>query len=71
MALDFSGQNLRGRNFKGQDLAGVNFSYADIRGANFSHAKAGLQRHWAIGLVLVSFLFSAVSGYLWAFNGYL
>ncbi|MEH1774252.1 pentapeptide repeat-containing protein [Nostoc sp.] len=67
MALDFSGQNLRGRNFKGrQDLAGANFSYADIRGANFtnanltganfSHAKAGLQRRWAIGAVLVTAL---------------
>ncbi len=63
MALDFSGQNLRGRNFKGQDLAGANFSYADIRGANFtnanltganfSHAKGGLQRRWAISAVLV------------------
>ncbi|MBN3958387.1 pentapeptide repeat-containing protein [Nostoc sp. NMS8] len=82
MALDFSGQNLRGRNFKGrQDLAGANFSYADIRGANFtnanltganfSHAKAGLQRRWAIFLVLVSWLLSGISGFLWALNGYL
>ncbi|MHC5750693.1 MAG: pentapeptide repeat-containing protein [Nostoc sp.] len=82
MALDFSGQNLRGRNFKGrQDLAGANFSYADIRGANFtnanltganfSHAKAGLQLHWAILLVLVSWLLSGLSGFLWAVNGYL
>lgn len=81
MPLDFSGQNLRGRNFKGQDLAGANFSYADIRGANFtnanltdanfSHVKAGLQRRWAIFLVLVSFLLSGLSGYLWAVNGYL
>ncbi|MEH1915898.1 pentapeptide repeat-containing protein [Nostoc sp.] len=81
MALDFSGQNLRGRNFKGQDLAGANFSYADIRGANFtnanltganfSYAKAGLQRRWAIFLVLVSWLLSGLSGLLWAVNGYL
>ncbi|MEH2053690.1 pentapeptide repeat-containing protein [Nostoc sp.] len=65
MALDFSGQNLRGRNFKGrQDLAGANFSYADIRGANFtnanltgvnfSHAKAGLQQSWVISAALVT-----------------
>ncbi|PHM06044.1 pentapeptide repeat-containing protein [Nostoc sp. 'Peltigera malacea cyanobiont' DB3992] len=79
MALDFSGQNLRGRNFKGrQDLAGANFSYADIRGANFtnanltganfSHAKAGLQRRWAILLLFVSWLLSGLSGFLWAIN---
>ncbi|MCC5618665.1 pentapeptide repeat-containing protein [Nostoc sp. CHAB 5836] len=81
MALDFSGENLRGRNFKGQDLAGANFSYADIRGANFtnanltganfSHAKAGLQRGWAIFLVIVSWLLSGLSGCLWSVNGYL
>ncbi|MHC5766798.1 MAG: pentapeptide repeat-containing protein [Nostoc sp.] len=80
MALDFSGQNLRGRNFKGRkDLAGANFSYADIRGANFtkanltsanfSHAKAGLQRRWAIFLVLVSCLLSGLSGFIWELNG--
>ncbi|MEH2106035.1 pentapeptide repeat-containing protein [Nostoc sp.] len=82
MALDFSGQNLRGRNFKGrQDLAGANFSYADIRGANFTnanltganfnHTKAGLQRRWVIFLVLVSWLLSGLSGFLWVLNAYL
>ncbi|MEH1911520.1 MAG: pentapeptide repeat-containing protein [Nostoc sp.] len=82
MALDFSGQNLRGRNFKGrQDLAGANFSYADIRGANFtnanltganfSYAKAGLQRRWAIFLVLVSWVLSGFSGLTWVVNGYI
>ncbi|MEH2330179.1 pentapeptide repeat-containing protein [Nostoc sp.] len=82
MALDFSGQNLRGRNFKARkDLAGANFSYADIRGANFSganlaganfsHAKAGLQRRWAIFLAFVSWLLSGLSGFLWGVNGYL
>jgi uncharacterized protein YjbI with pentapeptide repeats len=75
MALDFSGQNLRGRNFKGRkDLVGANFSYADIRGANFtnvnlrkanfSHAKAGLQEPWKIAyLALISLLFLVLSGF--------
>jgi uncharacterized protein YjbI with pentapeptide repeats len=81
MGLDFSGQNLRGRNFKGQDLAGANFSYADIRGANFtnanltganfSHAKAGLQRRWAIFLVLISWLLSGALGSFWSINAVL
>ncbi|MEH2393866.1 MAG: pentapeptide repeat-containing protein [Nostoc sp.] len=80
MVLDFSSQNLRGRNFKGRkDLAGANFSNVDMQGtnftnanltgANFSYAKAGLQRRWAILLVLLSWLLSGTSGYLWAFNG--
>ncbi|MDZ8134206.1 MAG: pentapeptide repeat-containing protein [Nostoc sp. DedQUE04] len=80
MALDFSGENLRGRNFKGRkDLVGANFSYADIRGANFTNAnltganfsyvKAGLQRRWAIFLIFVSWLLSGLSGLLWAVNG--
>ncbi|MEG3955890.1 pentapeptide repeat-containing protein [Microcoleus sp. herbarium2] len=72
MSQEFSRKNLRGRSFKGQDLTGANFSYADIRGANFtnailrganfSYAKAGLQHHWAIFLVIVSFLLATVSG---------
>ncbi|MFL9458022.1 pentapeptide repeat-containing protein [Tolypothrix campylonemoides VB511288_2] len=79
MPIDYSGQNLRGRNFKGLDLVGANFSYADIRsadftgailrGANFSHAKAGLQKRWAAFLVLVSWLISGLAGFLSAFVG--
>ncbi|MDF5715597.1 MAG: pentapeptide repeat-containing protein [Rhizonema sp. NSF051] len=81
MIQDYSGQNLRGRSFKGQDLTWSNFSYADIRGAdftganlrnaNFSNAIAGLQRHWAIFLVLVSWVLMVLSGFLSAFAGVL
>ncbi|KAB8313974.1 CHAT domain-containing protein [Tolypothrix campylonemoides VB511288] len=79
MPPDYSGQNLRGRSFKNQDLRGADFSGADIRsadfsgailrGANFSHAKAGLQKRWAIFLVLVSLLISGLAGFLSAFVG--
>jgi len=69
---DFSGENLRGQSFEGKDLSGANFSEADIRGANFTTAtltganfkgaKAGLQRRWAICLLIISWLIAGVSG---------
>ena len=75
--MDFSGQNLRGRNFRGQDLTGANFSHADIRGANFSNAilreanftgaKAGLQRRWVACPLLISLALSFLSGTLSGF----
>lgn len=81
MPQDYSSQNLRGRSFKGQNLEAANFAYADIRGTNFtganlkgasfSGAKAGLQKRWALLLVLVSCLMSGVSGYLLLLNGVL
>ena len=74
MPPDYSGQNLRGRSFKGQNLEGADFSYADIRstnftdanlrGANFTGAKAGLQKRWALLLVVFSWLLSGISGFL-------
>jgi hypothetical protein len=73
MPPDYAGQNLRGRSFKGQNLTGANFSGADIRGANFTNAnlkdtdfrgaKAGLQRRWAIGLLIALLTLSALSGF--------
>jgi uncharacterized protein YjbI with pentapeptide repeats len=81
MPADYSGQNLRGRSFKGQDLQGADFSRADIRGAdftganlrgvNFSHVEAGLQKRWAVFLVIVSWMLMGLSGFLLAFAGYL
>ncbi|MBE9220264.1 pentapeptide repeat-containing protein [Dolichospermum flos-aquae] len=74
MPPDYSGPNLRGRSFKGQNLTGANFSQADIRGvdftnatlkgADFTGAKAGLQRRWVIGLLIITLLLSVLSGFL-------
>ena len=70
---NFKSAILKGANFKKQDLTGADFSYADIRSADFSganlkdanlsHTKAGLQRRWAISLVIFSLLLSIVSGF--------
>jgi uncharacterized protein YjbI with pentapeptide repeats len=79
MAENYCRAKLRGKSFKGQDLTGADFSYSDIRGAdftaatlkgaNFSHAKAGLQRRWAITLVIFALIVSSVSGLLSAVGG--
>jgi len=73
MPPDYSGENLQGRSFEGKDLTGANFSKADIRGADFTNAtlkdadftgaKAGIQKCWVIGLLIVAFLVSAIIGF--------
>jgi uncharacterized protein YjbI with pentapeptide repeats len=71
MQLEHIGQNLQGRSFKGQNLTGANFKGADIKGAdftdanlrnaNFFQAKAGLQNHWLLILLITLFLIGALS----------
>ena len=79
MAQNYRRGKLRGKSFKGQDLTGADFSNSDIRGAdfsgailtfaNFSEAKAGLQRRWAIALIVFALLLAAISGLLSAVGG--
>ncbi|MEC4816587.1 MAG: pentapeptide repeat-containing protein [Scytonema sp. PMC 1069.18] len=79
MAQNYHRAKLRGKSFKGQDLTGADFSSSDIRGTdfrdailvgvNFSNAKTGLQRRWAITLVTIALLLSALSGFLSAIGG--
>ena len=69
--------NLRGANLSKKDLAGADFTNADIRstnftganlrGAKFCRAKAGLQRRWAILLVVASWLLALISGFFSVF----
>jgi hypothetical protein len=79
--MDFSSQNLQGRNFKGQDLTGANFSYADIRGANFSNAivrqanftgaKAGLHDRWVWFQQMLVLATPFIAGALLGFSSWL
>ncbi|MEM1394096.1 MAG: pentapeptide repeat-containing protein [Cyanobacteria bacterium P01_D01_bin.116] len=79
MAQEYCRAKLRGKSFKGQDLTGVDFSNSDIRGTdftnailrdtNFSHTKSGLQRRWAIIIILFTLLLSAISGLMSAVGG--
>ncbi len=68
---DFRGLDLRGQSFRGNDLSGADFSQCDIRSADFTEAtltkakfegaEAGLERRWAMGGLLVSWLLAALS----------
>jgi hypothetical protein len=71
---NFRRANLRGQSFNGQDLSGADFTEADIRGANFTNAtlrganftgaKAGVQKRWLIGQLVIVFLLPAVFEFL-------
>jgi uncharacterized protein YjbI with pentapeptide repeats len=77
---DFRRVKLQGQSFKGKDLSGADFSEADIRGANFTdavlkntcflRAKAGVQRRWVLGQLLLLFVIAALSGVLQGYFGY-
>ncbi len=78
---NFRRLNLRGQSFKDKNLSGADFRECDIRSTDFSNAnlreaklcgaKAGLQRRWAIGLIIASWLMSGLGGLFSAFVGYL
>jgi Pentapeptide repeats (8 copies) len=73
MPLDFSNQDLQRHSFQGKNLKGANFQFADVRsanfgdamltGANFSNAIAGISDRSSILLLLVAFLFAALTGF--------
>ncbi|MGA1473651.1 MAG: pentapeptide repeat-containing protein [Prochlorothrix sp.] len=75
-AYSFVGQNLRGRSFRGHNLTGADFRHCDLRGCDFrgcnlravifDYARLGIRRDrllggWAIGLLLATLQFQAVS----------
>jgi uncharacterized protein YjbI with pentapeptide repeats len=70
---NFRNANLRGQSFRGKNLSGADFSYAKIQSADFSNAnlknvkfigaEAGLQRRWAISLLVASFIIAVISGF--------
>lgn len=76
---DFRYADLRGQNFKGKDLSNIDLSYADIRGtnfnfailrgANFTQAKAGLQLHTKLILVIASLSTASILGSVLSLSG--
>ena len=66
---DFHDKNLEKCNFQGSDIRGVNFTNANLNSANFKDTKAGLQPHWATGLVIISFIIAALLVSIFQFLG--
>lgn len=79
MTEDYRRAKLRGKSFRGRNLSGVDFSGADIRGAdfsganlvgaNFSQTVAGLQRRWAVLLLMLTLILAVLAGFLAAVGG--
>lgn len=65
----FRGCNLSGVDFTGADIRGADFSGANLAGADFSQTNAGLQRRWAILLMILTLTLAALSGFLAAVGG--
>jgi hypothetical protein len=65
----FKGQDLSGADFSEHDLRGADFTNSILRGANFRNAKAGLQMHWKVGLLIFSMFLATISGLFSAFTG--
>ncbi|MEO0825822.1 MAG: pentapeptide repeat-containing protein [Cyanobacteria bacterium J06635_15] len=76
---DFRGTILRGCNFRGADLSGADLSGADIRsarfvdatlrGVKFCHVRAGLQRQWWVGQLILVIVIAAIAGILQGYAG--
>jgi hypothetical protein len=74
MKLNYSHENLRGKNFnaitlhnasfRGADLRGADFSSAKLVGADFSQSKSGIQSHFQALLFFLAFFVACFSGYL-------
>ena len=68
---EWQGVGLSGADFSGCDIRGTRFDYANLTGAKFEQAKAGLQRHWAVILLLAVLILVIFSSVFTGFAAYL